>query len=88
VKDFLPLLIGAVLVGGLFAYLWTQGHIARLSAYVADTRDELRKCSWPSREELVQSTVLIFVVIALLGVFTVAVDFLTLGFVKTLLKAT
>jgi len=54
---------------------------------VAATQQELKKCNWPTREELIQSTVLIFVVIGLLGVFTMASDFLVLSFVKALIKA-
>jgi preprotein translocase SecE subunit len=83
----LPILIWTAVIGGAFLFAWKQGYIARLSAYVADTQQELKKCNWPSREELIQSTILIFVVIAALGVFTVGVDFITLGFVKALLKA-
>jgi preprotein translocase SecE subunit len=43
----------------------------------------LRKCSWPTWEELKGSTALVIVSIGLLGAFTVAVDFImNLVFIK------
>jgi preprotein translocase subunit SecE len=69
------ILILAVVILGLFGLLWWQGQIRRLSLYVQETREELRKCSWPTVEELKGSTALIIITIGLLGLFTVAVDF-------------
>jgi preprotein translocase SecE subunit len=62
-------------VGATFAFLWRKGYLLRLSGYIAETREELKKCTWPSVDELKGSTVVIFVTIALLGVFIVGVDF-------------
>ena len=39
-----------------------------------ETREELKKCSWPTWEELKGSTVVIMISIALLGAFTEVVD--------------
>jgi preprotein translocase subunit SecE len=41
---------------------------------VQQTREELKKCSWPTWEELKGSTMLIIVMIALLGLFVVVID--------------
>ena len=72
-----------VIIGALFGLLWWQGQIRRLSVYFQETREELQKCSWPTWEELKGSTALIIVSIGLLGVFTVAVDFImNLVFIK------
>jgi len=46
-----------------------------LSNYIQGTREELRKCTWPTKEELKGSTVVVMVSILLLGVYTVGVDF-------------
>ena len=62
------------MIGALFGYLWWQGQIQRLAVYVQETREELKKCAWPSWEELKGSTALISVMIALLGGFVVLVD--------------
>ena len=72
-----------VAILALFLLLWWQGQIRRLSVYIQETREELRKCSRPTVEELKGSTALIIVSIGLLGAFTVAVDFLmNLVFIK------
>ena len=63
-----------VVVGGVFGWLWKTGQLQRFSNYVALTREELRKCTWPTVEELKGSTVIVAVSMLILGVFTVAVD--------------
>jgi preprotein translocase subunit SecE len=68
------IIVWAVVIGAAFAYLWWQGQLARLTVYVQETREELKKCSWPTWDELKGSTVLITISIALLGLFTVVVD--------------
>jgi len=65
-----------VVIGSVFAYLWWQGHIRRLGAYCQETWEELKKCSWPTWEELKGSTLLIFITIVLLGLFTFVADYL------------
>jgi preprotein translocase SecE subunit len=74
-NNYIPIIIWAVVIGATFAVLWRKGYLLRLSNYVAETREELKKCTWPSIEELKGSTVVIFVSIALLGIFTVGIDF-------------
>ncbi len=74
VNELTKILIWVAVIGVVFGLLWWQGQIARLSLYIQETREELRKCSWPNWEELKGSTALIIVSIALLGAFTVAVD--------------
>jgi preprotein translocase subunit SecE len=74
-KDTIWILVWVVLVGGLFAWLWRGGYLARFATYVQQTREELRKCTWPTWEELKGSTIVVAVSIVLLGGFTVAVDF-------------
>ncbi|MCU0770780.1 MAG: preprotein translocase subunit SecE [Verrucomicrobia bacterium] len=62
-------------IGAAFAVLWYKGQLVRFATYVRLTREELRKCSWPSWDELKGSTVVIAISILLLGGFTVGVDF-------------
>jgi len=61
-------------IGAAFGYLWWQGQIRQFAAYLQETREELKKCSWPSWDELKGSTVLIIISILLMGVFTEVVD--------------
>jgi preprotein translocase subunit SecE len=58
-----------------FAFLWWRGYLLQVSNYVQQTREELRKCTWPTWEELKGSTVIVTLSIVLLGVFIVLADF-------------
>jgi preprotein translocase SecE subunit len=75
-NNWIHIAIWAAAIGGVFGLLWWQGQIQRLAVYVAETREELKKCAWPSWEELKGSTALIMIMIALLGGFVVVVDLL------------
>ncbi len=68
------ILIWAAVIGVVFGFLWKKGLLLRLSNYVAETREELRKCQWPTVDELKGSTVVVTVSIVLLGGFTIVVD--------------
>ncbi|HKW30557.1 MAG TPA: preprotein translocase subunit SecE [Verrucomicrobiae bacterium] len=68
------ILIWAAVIGAVFAYMWWQGQIKRLAGYVLETREELKKCSWPTWDELKGSTVVIAISIGLLGLFVYVVD--------------
>jgi preprotein translocase subunit SecE len=74
VSDWTKILIWAFIVGAIFAYLWWQGQVRQLATYVQETREELKKCSWPTWVELKGSTALIMVSIALMGAFTEVLD--------------
>jgi preprotein translocase subunit SecE len=74
VNNWIHFAIWAVVIVALFGYLWWQGQIKRLAVYVQETREELKKCSWPTWVELRGSTVLIITTVALLGLFVVIVD--------------
>ncbi len=74
-NDLLKLFIWAAIIGVIFAVLWRKGYLLRLSNYVMETREELRKCTWPTFDELRGSTVVVMITIALMGGFTVGVDF-------------
>jgi preprotein translocase subunit SecE len=61
-------------VGVVFAILWWKGYLLQISNYVQQTREELRKCTWPTWDELKGSTVLIAISMLLLGGFIVVAD--------------
>lgn len=56
-----------------------------LSRFVGETREELRKCSWPSKEELKGSTVVVLVATVVVGLFTVGVDVVVMSILDWLL---
>ena len=68
------LIIWIAILGVLFAILWRKGQLLRFSNYVAETREELKKCTWPTWAELKGSTWVVMISILLIGGFTVAVD--------------
>ena len=75
-NSYIWIAVWAVIIGGVFAWLWRAGHLARFAAYVQQTREELKKCTWPSWDELKGSTVVVSISIFILGGFTVVVDFI------------
>jgi len=68
-----------------FAFLWRKGYLLRISNYVVETREELKKCTWPSFEELKGSTVVVMITLALLGAFTVGVDYVVSLMIRLIL---
>jgi preprotein translocase subunit SecE len=85
VKEYLSLVIWVAIVGGLFAYLWRKGHLRRLADYVAETQDELKKCNWPSVDELKGSTLVVVVALGLMALFTVGVDVVVARMIRWML---
>ena len=66
--------VTTVVILAIFGYLWWQGQIQRFAVYVQETREELRKCSWPTWQELKGSTLLIGMTVAFLGLFVFVID--------------
>jgi preprotein translocase subunit SecE len=66
--------IWAGVFAAVFLVLWFTGNLVKLRNYVIETREELRKCTWPSWDELRGSTVLVVLSIFLLGAFTYVID--------------
>lgn len=67
-------MVWAALIGAVFGYLWWRGEVRRFAIYIQATREELKKCSWPTWDELKGSTVVIAISIALLAAFCIAAD--------------
>ena len=85
-NDYIKLGIAAAVVAVLFVFLWQKGFLLRLSNYVQETREELKKCSWPSWAELKGSTVVVMISIFLLGAFTFVVDRVLFIFVAWVIR--
>ncbi|MCP5516785.1 MAG: preprotein translocase subunit SecE [Verrucomicrobiales bacterium] len=81
------IIIWVLIIGGTFVYLWRKGHLMRLTHYVAETREELRKCNWPTWQELKGSTVVVMITILLMGAYIMGVDFIILKLVRGILPA-
>jgi len=85
-KFYIQLLIWAVAIGTVFGLLWKYGYLTRFSNYVSETREELRKCSWPSRDELRETTVMVLCTIGILAVFLLVVDAAVLKVIRSLIE--
>ena len=56
--------------------------ITGVKTFAGEVKTELRKSSWPSRQELVESTVVVIVATALLGAFVGASDLILMNLLK------
>jgi preprotein translocase subunit SecE len=81
-KDYWPMMLVVVAAMTAFTMLWRKGAFLRLSAYWNETMEELKKCTWPTWDELQGSTVVVIVSVGLLGLFTVGVDLLVATIVR------
>ena len=79
---YIQLLIWVVVVAVVFGVLWRTGQLLRLANYVQETKEELKKCTWPSRDELKGSTIVVLLSIVLLGLYTVGIDLVLALFVR------
>ena len=58
----------------VFVFLWRKGFIASFRKFIAETREQLYKSTWPTADELKQHIVVVMISSVLLGVFTVISD--------------
>ena len=56
-----------------------QEAMTGVKTFVEDVRNELKKCSWPTRSELFESTVVVIVSVLIVGVFVGASDVVLLA---------
>lgn len=85
--SLMAILIWVAVVGVIFAIAWRKGYLLKLSNYVQQTKEELRKCTWPTWDELKGSTVLVAISILMLGLFTVVVDWVFVHVIFWISKA-
>lgn len=81
-KPYVVNIIVGVAIAVAFGILWYSGNLARLRNYVLETREELRKCTWPTWEELRGSTVLVVISVLMLTAFTWVIDLVLVNVVR------
>jgi len=81
---YIQLLIWVAVVAVVFGVFWRTGQLARLANYIQETKEELKKCTWPGRDELKGSTFVVLLSILGLGVFTFFTDIALTFFVKAI----
>jgi preprotein translocase subunit SecE len=61
--------------------------VGKLREFFAEVMVELKKSSWPTRKELVDSTIVVIITILVMGMFVAAADFIFLRIVNLLMRA-
>jgi preprotein translocase subunit SecE len=59
----------------------------RVRDFLAEVMVELKKSSWPTRKELIDSTIVVIATVLILGVFVALADLLFLRIIAFLTKA-
>ena len=52
-----------------------QGRLAGIRDFLRGVRNELRRVSWPNRDQLRQSTAVVLIIVVVLGAYVAAWDF-------------
>jgi preprotein translocase subunit SecE len=58
------------------------GFLAGPRRFTRDVRGELRRVSWPDRDQLRQSTAVVLIIVLVLAVYVAAVDFVFQSLVR------
>lgn len=51
-----------------------NGWFAKTRAFIIETMDEMSKCTWPQRDQLLESTILVIIALAVTSLFVAGVD--------------
>ena len=73
-KSLVNIGIWVAIVAVAFGVAWYQGYLLKFREYWNSTMEEMRKCTWPTWDELKGSTVVVSIAIALLSAFTFVAD--------------
>ena len=60
--------------------------ITKLGMFFVDAKQELKKVTWPTFEELLDSTIVVIISILILAVFIGAVDFVLSKLIELVIK--
>ncbi len=63
-----------------------QEAVGGVKTFIEDVRTELKKCSWPTRPELFESTVVVIVSVLLVGIYVGTCDVLLNGFLRFIVR--
>jgi preprotein translocase subunit SecE len=57
-----------------------------LRTFLGEVKTELKKCTWPTRQELLGSTIVVVISVLILGAFVGLSDTLLMGLLRALLR--
>ncbi|TYP58726.1 preprotein translocase subunit SecE [Thermosediminibacter litoriperuensis] len=63
-----------------------EGFLKRSSRFIKEVRSELKKVTWPTRDELVSYTIVVLVSVALVSGFIWIVDSILVNILKMILR--
>lgn len=63
-----------------------EGFLKRSGKFMKEVRSELKKVTWPTKDELVSSTIVVIVSVALVSGFIWIVDSILLNVLKLILR--
>lgn len=76
-QSLLLRVIGLLIIAGLAAFTVYQTELGkRTVSFFRDARTEVRKVVWPSRAETTQTTVTVFIIVFIVGIFLWLFDML------------
>lgn len=76
--------VAAVIIAGFFAATTTKGK--EFIAFAKESNKEVRKVIWPTRQEATQTTLIIFVATAIIGVLLYFLDMFLRWFVNLIMS--
>ena len=59
---------------------------SKTRAFIAETMDEMAKCTWPEKSQLLESTILVIVALAVTSIFVAGVDQILFHIIKGIIK--
>lgn len=60
---------------------------AKIRNFFLNTAEEMRKCTWPSRDQLVESTLIVIITLIVLAAYVFGIDWILIKIVKLLTGA-
>lgn len=76
-QSLLLRVLGLLALVGVAVFVALQSKQGKTAwSFAVDSRTEVRKVVWPSRQETLQTTLIVFVMVLLLGIFLWLVDML------------
>ena len=60
--------------------------MATPTAFLKETRDELKKVVWPSRQEVIRLTFVVIIISLVVGLFLGGLDFVFVKIIETVVK--
>ena len=60
--------------------------LKRLKTFLSEVKIELKKCTWPTRQELFGSTMVVVISVLIIGVFVGLSDTILMGLLRAVLR--